>query len=70
MKGAIAETDWLTFSEEIEAMLKSGAYDFVDDTLRRMLSSIGRNKSVTSGQVMAIENLKAAKSRSDRQISG
>jgi hypothetical protein len=62
--------DWRQFCEEIETMLKSGAYDFADDSLRKMQASIARYKVVTSGQQVAIKNLKAAKSRSDDQFSG
>jgi hypothetical protein len=66
-KGAPDDRDtvWYQTVTEIEAMRVSDEYRFAEDTLRGIMESIERFRTVTPGQRRAIDNIAASKSRAD-----
>ena len=58
-------TEWYQFSTEILEMLASDQYEWAADTLMGIRESVEKYQTVTPGQRRAVENVAAARKRSD-----
>ena len=61
----VRDTDWYQFSQEIDALLGSGEYDWAASTLDGIRESVELYKVVTPGQRRAVANVSAARGRAD-----
>lgn len=60
----IRDEPWFHFQQEIEEMLGSGRYEWAEETLSGIASTVERYQCMTPGQRKAIDNIRAAGERS------
>jgi hypothetical protein len=58
-------TEWYAFSTEILEMICSDEYRWAEDTLEGIKTTVEQRRAVTPGQRKAVENIRAARERSD-----
>lgn len=61
----VRDTDWYQFSQEIDALLGSGDFEWASSTLEGIRESVERYKTVTPGQRSAVANVATARQRAD-----
>lgn len=61
----VRDTAWYQFLCELDEVIACGWYDWALDTLLGIRESVEKFKVVTPGQRRAVENIQAARKRSD-----
>ena len=61
----VRDTEWYQFAQTIHELLGSGEFDWASDTLGGIAASVEQYHTVTPGQRRAVENVQAARGRSD-----
>lgn len=60
----VRDTEWYRFAEEIAEILATGQFEWAEQTLSSIKTSVEQFQSVTGGQRRAVANITAA--RTDR----
>lgn len=61
----VREAEWYQFCQRLDELIESGHYSWASDTLTGIRDSVERYKVVTPGQRSAVDNVEAARGRSD-----